>query len=462
MTEQPLLPDPLVEPDLPVAAGLGARVRERIARRRRRRTAGATVVLIALGAASFGLWPRDGDRPQTLIQGPGSEYVTGSWKVLPAGPLSPRRPYGVVAVGDEALVLGGSGPCADGTVCPELGAAVQLLDAAAYDVKKRTWRTIADLPELLSPEAVLDDLVVARHDEPYDGDSMAYFQQTPRRWLYSISADTWTRMPDPPRGELRVTAAGGQLIAVPQDHGFPPSKQPFDVFDPSSMSWQELPASPLTEQLEDSPLEGATQLEVLHSRSGLITVVGQDAILDGGASTADVPGRMATPVLRYAQLDLATRSWGKSGVIAPCTETGPEGRALSDDEVVIQSLAALNARRDRSASIGQAPVLVDLRSGTCSVFGAEPPYGAARGRDGLTVGSGGDYVSVGGAGPVFDTRTGRYLIYPPDIPRDVPSYAATTWVAGRFFAWGGGRDEQYGFGYGQEDYLMSTGAVWTP
>jgi hypothetical protein len=161
----------------------------------------------------------------------GHEASGGSWERLPAAPLSPREPGVALAIGGEALFIGGDDdPCPPSADCA--ARTPGLRDGAAFDPASRHWKRIADAPVAFT---FADSAVV--------GDS-AYLMTDGVFLRYQRAADRWTRLPAPRDAYRReLVAAGPRIVAYAQaGEGHP---APDLVFDPKRGRWAKLPGDPL-------------------------------------------------------------------------------------------------------------------------------------------------------------------------------------------------------------------------
>ena len=114
---------------------------------------------------------------------------TGSWRVLPTGPLSPRRDSATVWTGHEMFIWGGAGAFAQDTVG----------DGAIYDPSTDAWRMVPASP--LSPRfsagAVWTgrEVVVVGGTEGVGGDSNRTFTDAA---AYDPKRDAWRKLPPMP------------------------------------------------------------------------------------------------------------------------------------------------------------------------------------------------------------------------------------------------------------------------
>ncbi len=193
-------------------------------RRRRMLTLGIAALVAVLIAVPIWLWePAEETVPLPQAQ--------GSWREVPAAPLSPRWSSTTLWTGSEVLVFGGNSEAN----CDERGLCTELRDAAAYDPRRDTWRKLADLPfEGVEAAERLGNRVVVMSDD--------------RWWQYDPVGDLWTRLPDPPErtaSRISITTSDSALYTVGVA-----ATDPIQVFDLESNGWSTLPPSPLQPQLE--------------------------------------------------------------------------------------------------------------------------------------------------------------------------------------------------------------------
>ena len=206
--------------------GLDGAAVARSARRRHRRrlalvTLPAVAVVVALVLGGTALLGRSGEPRSELPAGPGA-----GWHRIPDLPLSPRSAPLVAWTGDEALVIGGAGTT-DGP---------GLRDGAAYDPEARTWRTISPAPVSLSGSSDDASVVV---------DGTLFVAHRGYLLAYDVAADSWRRLPAPPREVPFATIAAQDgllyLLGVNESGG---ADQPVQVLDLATGSWSTLPPDP--------------------------------------------------------------------------------------------------------------------------------------------------------------------------------------------------------------------------
>ena len=174
--------------------------------------------------------------------GDGAAYdpAQDSWRMLPPAPLSPRVPFGAVAVwtGREMIVWGS-------TLRQERVA----LDGAAYDPAQNTWRRIPEAPFGLNEGAYWIDsmavwtgqemLVLGVLRDPNNGESP---QDTTLIAAYDPEIDQWRRPPPPDltpfAADLAAVWTGSELLAI-DDYGR------VSAYDPDADAWHGRPAVPV-------------------------------------------------------------------------------------------------------------------------------------------------------------------------------------------------------------------------
>jgi hypothetical protein len=174
--------------------------------------------------------------------GSGEIESGGSWERLPDPPLSPReQPIGVWT-GREALIFGGSDappmpPGASGDAEPK----PRLRDGVAFNPRKRSWRRIRSAPIPIEP---ISPVAVARNSVYVAVPQNPGVRHTRMALLaYRLRADTWERIPSPPRRNYAVTGIGDRLLAAGPGRG----PVPLSLFSlgRDERRWTELPRPPM-------------------------------------------------------------------------------------------------------------------------------------------------------------------------------------------------------------------------
>lgn len=229
---------------------------------------------------------------ESFVEAPtsGAAHGAAGWELLPTSPLTPRASALGVWTGSEVLVIGGEPeawcpPKADCTA-PDFP---PLADGAAFDPVAGSWRMITEAPFGFSSNAsavVVDEVVyVLAHPMSQRPGGEGGFLQ------YVIADDHWQQLPSP-----SSEASWYQLVRTPRsvvaylgsDEG---GEIPDVVFDPATLTWDELPADPLSPSFDRSMVLVGDDLYLF----------AQDLVLHPGSETPSLA--------RAARLDLTTREW---------------------------------------------------------------------------------------------------------------------------------------------------------
>ncbi len=266
--------------------------------------------------------------------------ASGAWERLPEPPLSAREAATAVAVGSEALFLGGSDapPCPANADCVAPGEP-PLRDGAAFDPAAGTWKRIASAPVGFSwaSTAVLGDaLYLLIPGEKGRPDAPPAFLRYQRR------ADRWKELRLPPGARGRsLVATDGHVVAYAGSEERGAVKDM--AFDPATKEWSGLPDDPLpptygrtmawsgrelvlfAAELVAQP--GAEKPSVIIAaafdpRAGSWRRLRDSEILGGGGRWFAHEGRMIFPALGGADGG-ETGNWGR---------TYPNGGILDLDE----------------------------------------------------------------------------------------------------------------------------------
>lgn len=138
--------------------------------------------------SEFVVWGGEGgNKVASSAFGDGAAYdpVNHRWRVLPAGPLSPRAGHVAVWTGGEMIVWGGNSSERG------IGHIGGLRDGAAYNPSTNAWRRIADAPSERSKGkgvVVGNYLVVGTGSTPQGSHSTTLL-------IYDIATDTWSAVP---------------------------------------------------------------------------------------------------------------------------------------------------------------------------------------------------------------------------------------------------------------------------
>jgi hypothetical protein len=174
--------------------------------------------------------------------------LRGTWRELPAPPLSPRAGALAVWTGREAVFLGGETrtcpPCITCDIPLSVGEETrrygEMHDGAAYNLASGTWRRLAPVPTRVGLRSAW-----------YAGGRVLVFDDRGRWWSYDVTADSWTAFR--PRWDDRsgVSAAGSRIYGLssydrPGGHVV--------AYDPATASWSRYPVDRLRPRLDGYPL----------------------------------------------------------------------------------------------------------------------------------------------------------------------------------------------------------------
>jgi len=201
------------------------------------------------------------------------------WRV--AAPLpAPRQECGVVALGDEIVVVGGYDD------------AVTIVDLVeAYRPSTDTWRTLAPLPEPIHhPNVVVLDakLHVA-------GALGAGFVQQNVHWIYDPATDDWTE--GTPLPAARAVGAAGAAVLDGVIHlvgGLRMSQSValHSTYDPSTDAWDALPDAPHARDHLGMAAVGSVLVATAGRDGGLSSFVAATDLYDpaiGWLTGAEIP-----------------------------------------------------------------------------------------------------------------------------------------------------------------------------
>lgn len=176
---------------------------------------------------------------------------SGSWALLPAGPLSPREQAVALGIGERVLVVGGSDarPCPPAADCA-LPEEPPLNDGAVFDVRTGQWQRIspAPVPMTWADIAVVGSTVYLwSPGSPRTGEREAFLS-------YNLDSGTWDALPTPPvvrhQACCEITAAGDLIVAYhPGTDEW--GEFPDYIFDHPARRWARLPADPLSPSFGD-------------------------------------------------------------------------------------------------------------------------------------------------------------------------------------------------------------------
>jgi len=292
-----------------------------------------------------------------LADGAALDPAAGTWRALPAAPLSPRQAHVAVWTGDDLLVWGGEGP-------DEL-----LADGAAWNPATGRWRALPPAP--LAPRADAaaawtgTELLVAggRGPDAPLADAAALDPAT-GRWRPVAPLPAEVVAPDPAALALAPGTAGGQGAGavVVWRAGRGGGGAAAAAWDPAGDAWTPLPV----------PAEGDDGLPIL--------VAGRGGRLHGLRTTADGTESVAVTLAPGAG------AWTAGERLAPLTDPwASSGTALGDGLVVVPLTgagAAWDAATGAWARLPEPPplpggeVTATAADGGVLVWAASPP-GAA-------------------------------------------------------------------------------------
>lgn len=394
----PLADDP---PAVPAALTRTAVHRGGRVRRWRRAAMTAVPVLAATVVVATVLSVQAG-APEPVVTGPAGGKDARGWQLAATSPLSPRTSPVMVAVGAQVLVFGGSNdpPCHPTAFCVAPPGPV-LLDGAAYDRDRDTWRRLASAPvPLLYASAVATGGAVYVLTPPPGNNGGA--QQLLE---YSVTQDRWTVLPAPPVPLDRIVAAGGDRLAgyVHQQKKATPADQLYDV---ATRTWTAMPRDPLAPTRDRN----------------LVTTDSGDLVLVGVAR-----GRLsaASPDARWqaAVWNAKTSSWREL----------PRSRII-DSEPAWYWVGGLLVNPDTTIVEAGVPAggTLDPATGT---WRKVPARSSAHQRMPFEPAAGGDQVVY--AGQVLNVATGTWASIPA-VPAAFPSQDVAPVIAGdRLITFGG-------------------------
>ena len=216
----------------------------------------------------------------TTAAASGPTEVVGDWQVRATPPLSARSFASGAWLDGRFYLVGGQldQPCPANASC--LAPSRLLRDGAGYDPATDTWRAIATAPVNISetaPVAVGGRLYYRVYDR--DGQLVV---------SYDPAADAWTTLPRQ-AGDGELVAADDRLVSIAFSDETETAID--EIYDPAAGRWSRLPDDPL----------GAS-----YNRAA-VWVNGK--LLLGAKELVAAPGSEKAPVVRLAELDLATSTW---------------------------------------------------------------------------------------------------------------------------------------------------------
>ncbi|MDT4971116.1 MAG: hypothetical protein QOG22_1259 [Pseudonocardiales bacterium] len=229
----------------------------------------------------------------------------GTWREIPASPLTARIGAVTAWTGKEALFLGGAigAPCPPNADCagPD-----ETADGAAFDPAQGTWRRTATAPATVraySSRVVIGDEV---------------FLWGPHRLMsYNASSDAWTvhpaSRPDLVGADLATIDA--RVVGVRGER--PPGAAPDQIYDPATRTWLLLPQDLLGASFDRSVT--ATPL-------GLVLT---------GKTLVPQPGSDGPAVVRAEVLNMATMVWRQ---LPDSDQLGGSGWAWTGTRMIDPSL----------------------------------------------------------------------------------------------------------------------------
>jgi hypothetical protein len=387
--------------DLSEARRTGSRMRTR--RRLTVLGAAVAVVAVAVGGSLVGTGRVSID----------PSHGAGSWRELPAPPLSPRADAVSAWTGREVIVLGGDpDPCPPNADCAD--ATSELRDGAAYDPATNAWRNIADAPVPVGPGDRLlaaDGQLVLRH-----------FHQGGSDWfVYDPAADDWSPIPGVPKGIGDLPSSfGSDVYAMARGHVV--------TYSVARGVWSTLPADPITPRLAQRR----------------VTATPNGPVVTGYDSTQPQDGTVANPVIADA---FDGTAWHR----LPATKIlGNDWSWTGDRMIDFDSFAHQGISPLPGVQLGGQLDLSTGRSGPLPASALETPEDPW---SPVAIGPGRWAVSWG---LVYDVATGQARTLPrPDGAPDLGTTAV--WAGDRLVVFGGAT-----FGEQADTSSRSRAWLWTP
>ena len=195
----------------------------------------------------------DGRSPPRGLRADGAAYEPGSqtWRSIAPAPLSPRQYHVAVWTGDEMIVWGGSQPRANEQER-------LLVDGAAYDPERDTWRRLPKTRLLGRPGEILPAGLEPDLDAEWTGEEMTIW--SPHGGAsYDPGLDRWRRIPAPPAKIRRVVGGqtvwtGEELIAWGGEGQDGSNVDQGAAFNPSTGRWRALPTAPIRGRDRHAPI----------------------------------------------------------------------------------------------------------------------------------------------------------------------------------------------------------------
>lgn len=222
------------------------------------------------------VWGGEG-RQGLLADGARYDPNTDRWRQLAIAPLSPRAAAAAVWTGTELLVVGGRDNAGG------------LTDGAAYDPTRDAWRPIAPLPDVLSSAYEMHGL--------WTGDALVVWAPSPGAGLgsgpvrYDPAADTWADLPAPEPGNAAFTSmawTGSELLGFWTS--FSSGRPVLHALAPGAAAWEERAEPPGRITGYSAPLVAAGQLLVALTHEPTVASSLYDPAADRWATLPAPPG----------------------------------------------------------------------------------------------------------------------------------------------------------------------------
>lgn len=416
--------------------------RARRGRRRRRMVGLCALVAVVFVVAAVTV-------PRTLVRDEDVDVAVGpansepepawaqppepGWTRLPDPPLSPRIRATAIATGDEVVVVGGSKLlCASGAACA-LDSDPTLADGAAFNLRTRTWRSIASAPIPFDTQRaiVVDGDVYLL--TPCLGPRTCEEQLVLLR--YRPAENTWDSLPPPPTGRnYSLTRFGTGLIAYDSSDDL---RERTDWrLDLASGVWTKLPADPLPRSA--GPLPPLVISRVMVATDADLLLFARENVGRTAASTRMIGARLNVESGTWSELPPAPGTGFEESVLDGVAVSGSSTRApgvqASVPEGGIFDPAAGAWRPLPSEGWHRPPAMTQATAWRSGVVGVLRSSTA-------------EYRYAGGS--VLDVDAQTWIELPPVDDRVETS---VTSVGRRLFLVGGARPGQ----------LLNDAWVWTP